>query len=349
MIAVFSRGIWRIPQLEALLGERVVYRPRRASRELKGVVGWGRKPTAERAHRFAARNGLPYVALEDAFLRSFDLGVRRTPPLAVVIDDVGVYYDATRPSRLEQLLNHGDEQLASVSGDADHAISLIREHRLSKYNHAPDAAPLPEDGRKRVLVVDQTRDDMSVVLGMADAGSFERMLASARAENPGARIYVKGHPDVLAGKKRGYLEQVRDDADTVVLARDINPLSLIEHMDRVYVVSSQVGFEAMLCGKPVVCFGMPFYAGWGATDDRVACDRRRARRNARDIFAAAYLLCSRYVHPQRGGRGTIFDVIEHLALQRRMARENAGELFCFGFQLWKRHYVLPFLKTPSNR
>jgi capsular polysaccharide export protein len=105
----------------------------------------------------------------------------------------------------------------------------------------------------------------------------------------------------------------------------------------------------MLCGRPVVCFGMPFYAGWGATDDRVTCERRRARRNAREIFAAAYLLYARYVHPEQGGRGTIFDVIDHLALQRRIARENAGELFCFGFQLWKRHYVLPFLKTPSNR
>jgi capsular polysaccharide export protein len=349
MIAVFSRGIRRIPHLEAFLGEPVVYRPRRASPELTKVVGWGSKPTAERARRFAARHELPYVALEDGFLRSFDLGVRGAPPLSVVIDEVGVYYDATRTSRLEQLLNDGGDGLVAAMLDADRAIALIREHRLSKYNIAPDTAPLPEDARRKVLVVDQTRGDISVVLGMADEISFARMLAAARAENPGARIYVKLHPDVLAGKKRGYLEQVREDDDTVVLAHDVNPLSLIEAMDRVYVVSSQLGFEAMLCGKPVVCFGMPFYAGWGATDDRVTCERRRARRNAREIFAAAYLLYARYVHPEQGARGTIFDVIDHLALQRRIARENAGELFCFGFQLWKRHYVLPFLKTPSNR
>ncbi|KPK53104.1 MAG: hypothetical protein AMS22_07915 [Thiotrichales bacterium SG8_50] len=349
MIAVFSRGIRRIPHLEALLGEPVVYRPRRASPELTKVVGWGSKPTAERARRFAARHKLPYVALEDGFLRSFDLGVRGAPPLSVVIDEVGVYYDATRSSRLERLLNHGGDALAAAMADADRAIALIREHRLSKYNIAPDAAPLPEDARRKVLVVDQTRGDISVVLGMADETSFARMLAAARAENPGARIYVKLHPDVLAGKKRGYLEHVRADADTVVLAQDVNPLSLIEAMDRVYVVSSQLGLEAMLCGKPVVCFGMPFYAGWGATDDRVVCERRVGRRNAREIFAAAYLLYARYVHPEQGRRGTIFDLIEHLALQRRMARENAGELFCFGFQVWKRHYVRPFLKTRGNR
>jgi len=349
MIAVFSRGVRRIPHLAALLGEPLVYCPRRTSPELSRVVGWGSKPTAARARSFAAGNGVPYVALEDGFLRSFDLGARGAPPLSVVVDDLGIYYDASRPSRLEQLLNDGGDALSSALAEAERAIALVREHRLSKYNFAPDCPSLPDDGRPRVLVVDQTRDDMSVVLGMADEKSFERMLAAARAENPGARIYVKLHPDVIAGKKRGYLERVGADADTVVLASNVNPLSLLENMDRVYVVSSQMGFEALLLGKPVTCFGMPFYAGWGATDDRAACERRHSRRKAVEIFAAAYLLYARYVHPEKGGRGSIFDVIEHLALQRRMARENAGELFCFGFQLWKRHHVLPFLKAPGNR
>lgn len=348
MIAVFSRGIRKIPHLEALLGEAIAYRPRDAT-DVTKVVGWGSKPTAERARRFAARHGLPYVALEDGFLRSFDLGVRGTAPLSVVVDDIGIYYDATRPSRLERLLNDGGEALVSRGDEAERAIALIREHRLSKYNAAPDAVAVTADGRPRVLVVDQTWGDMSVGLGMADANSFVRMLAAARTENPGACIHVKLHPDVLAGKKRGYLEHIRADENTVVLVEDVNPLSLLAGMERVYTVSSQLGFEALLLGKPVTCFGMPFYAGWGVTDDRVVCGRRQARRNVREIFAAAYLLYARYVHPEEGGRGSIFDVIEHLALQRRMARENAGELFCFGFQLWKRHYVRPFLKAPGNR
>jgi len=348
MIAVFSRGIRRIPHLEALLGEPVAYRPRRASRELTKVVGWGSTATSERARDFAARNGLPYVALEDGFLRSFDLGVRGAAPLSIVVDDLGIYYDATRPSRLEQLLNDDEHRLKAALGEAERAIALIREHRLSKCNFAPDWASFDEDARPRVLVVDQTRADRSVVLGMADECSFARMLAAARAENPGARIYVKLHPDVIAGKKRGYLEDIAADADTTILSNDVSPVSLVEGMDRVYVVSSQLGFEALMLGKPVTCFGMPFYAGWGATDDRVVCDRRRARRSAVEIFAAAYLLYARYVQPEQGGCGTIFDLIEHLALQRRMASANKGKLFCFGIQLWKRHYVRPFLKAPGN-
>jgi len=349
MIAVFSRGIRRIPHLESLLGEPVIFRPRRASRELTKVVGWGSAPTAERAMQFATRHGLPYVALEDGFLRSFDLGVRGAAPLSIVVDDLGIYYDATRPSRLEELLNHGDEALAKSSAEAERAIALVQKHRLSKFNFSADCAPLSEEPPRRVLVVDQTRADRSVLLGMADESSFTRMLAAARAENPGARIYVKLHPDVIAGKKLGYFGHVEPDENTVVLTDDVNPMSLVQGVDRVYVVSSQLGFEALLLGKPVTCFGMPFYAGWGATDDRVACPRRHSRRSVAEIFAAAYLLYARYVHPEQGGRGTIFDVIEHLALQRRMARVNEGELFCFGIQLWKQHYIRPFLKAPGNR
>jgi capsular polysaccharide export protein len=33
-------------------------------------------------------------------------------------------------------------------------------------------------------------------------------------------------------------------------------------------VSSQLGFEAILAGHRPVTFGVPFYAGWGLTDDR---------------------------------------------------------------------------------
>jgi capsular polysaccharide export protein len=38
-----------------------------------------------------------------------------------------------------------------------------------------------------------------------------------------------------------------------------------------------MGFEALLLGKAVHCFGMPFYAGWGLTHDSKTCPRRQGR------------------------------------------------------------------------
>ena len=107
-VGVFSPGIARIPDLAALLGaERVVFRPG-PMRRCDVVVGWGKKPNTQRGRRYAARHGLPFLALEDGFLRSVGLGVEGDPPLSIVADDLGIYYDATAPSRLEAILANDD-------------------------------------------------------------------------------------------------------------------------------------------------------------------------------------------------------------------------------------------------
>jgi capsular polysaccharide export protein len=118
-------------------------------------------------------------------------------------------------------------------------------------------------------------------------------------------------------------DSVVDGQHTVVLRQAINPLSLIEQMDRVYVVTSTMGFEALLAGKPVSVFGMPWYAGWGATDDRQTCPRRLPHagrpRSVDELFAAAYFHYTRYLNPVTHQRGTIFDVIDWLVRQRSAA------------------------------
>ena len=68
------------------------------------IVGWGHKPTADKARCYALKHNLPYIALEDGFLRSLDLGCKGAQPLSLVVDHTGIYYDATEPSDLENLL-----------------------------------------------------------------------------------------------------------------------------------------------------------------------------------------------------------------------------------------------------
>jgi len=40
------------------------------------------------------------------------------------------------------------------------------------------------------------------------------------------------------------------------------------------------------------------YAGWGLTDDRMACPRRTARRSLDELIAAIYLRYARYLRPR---------------------------------------------------
>lgn len=159
------------------------------------------------------------------------------------------------------------------------AMRDIIRHDLSKYNHAPHASewiwgdiPAP-----RVLVLDQTEGDASVSLGGADETVFRTMLNEVLRTYPFTHVRVKTHPDVIAGKKRGYLADYAAGRGVRVMAADCAPLSLLAGADVVYTVTSQMGFEALMLGKEVHCFGMPFYAGWGLTRDRQTCSRRQRR------------------------------------------------------------------------
>lgn len=346
---VFSRRLARVPNLRAFLGHAVIVDPKAEDPRILAVAGWGRKPSGERAGRFAANRGIPCLRLEDGFLRSVSLGADGAAPLSLVVDDVGIYFDATRSSRVEELLN-GPELTPELLSRATRLLETLQTHNLSKYNHAPDAPSdlIPDRGRARVLLIDQTANDQSIRFGSASRATFRMMLEAAVAENPDAEIYIKTHPDVIAGKKPGALLFARGDPRVVWLGQDVSPLSLLRQVDRVYTVSSQMGFEALLLGKPVCCFGLPFYAGWGVTDDRAKCPRRIRRRSVLDILAVSYILYPRYVDPATGERCEVEQVVEHLALQRKRFRETQGRIFAFGFSFWKRGYVGPFVSGPWN-
>lgn len=359
VVGIASPGILRLPFLSALLAAVPCRLPRflpalLPAPDYAAVAGWGRRPTALRARAHAERRGLPFIALEDGFLRSFAPG-ERFPPLSLVSDAEGIYYDSTRPSALETLLASPADLLAGRADEVARARRAIAEHGLSKYNHAPALRPgdLRAGDTARILVVDQTAGDMSVALGGADAGTFAAMLAAARLEHPGATIYVKTHPETSAGRKGGYLTGIADDERTVVLRRPVEPAGLIRAMDRVYVVTSGMGFEALLAGKPVTCFGLPWYAGWGATDDRQHCPRRTRRRSVDELFAAAYLRYASYLDPETRGRGDIFAAIDFLVRQRRTAARyagpgGAGRLLCVGFRRWKAANVAPLLEPLAS-
>jgi capsular polysaccharide export protein len=357
-VAVFPpplyRGIAGIPNLTQLVGAaRVLRRPADAQASAVDVVlGWGEKTNTAAAVRYADRHNLAYWRAEDGFVRSLGLGVTGDAPLSIVLDDRGIYYDARTPSRLEAMLQ-GDPRLddPELCARARRAIDRICDAGISKYNNAPAGVVRvgPTCDGLRVLVVDQTRGDLSVGHGLAGAASFDAMLDAALDENPGAQVLVKTHPDVVAGKKRGYFDGAGVRDRVTVIGDAVNPIRLIDQVDRVYVVTSQLGFEAVMAGKPVTCFGAPFYAGWGLTDDRAEIPRRTARRTVEQVFAAAYLLYARYVDPDTGRACEHERVVEHLALQRQLFEQNRGDIFCFGFRFWKRNYVRAFLRSPGNR
>lgn len=293
------------------------------------VAGWGLKGTTKRARALANKNDVAFLALEDGFIRSIHPGPDSLP-VSLVVDRTGVHYDATATSDLEALIaaSAANTQEARLKR-ATKGLNLVRRASISKYNHAPlvSERKLGLDSRDRhgrVLVVDQTRGDSSIAYGLASQDTFNEMLRAAKAENPSAEILVKLHPEVVSGRKQGHFTGL-SDRRLKLIDHDANPWSLIEIVDKVYVVTSQLGFEAVMARKHVVCFGAPFYAGWGLTDDRQLVDRRKARPTLEQLFAAVYFDYSRYVSPDSKRETTFEEAVAWIARERRKFRNGSAE------------------------
>ena len=280
----------------------------------RGVFyGWGRKKSGLKALKLAQKYNTSFVLLEDGFIRSLDLGVNGSLSFSIVEDDIGIYYDATAPSRLENILNTYDfTSDAQLLQDAKRAIELIVKYNISKYNNSKNVPKeyFQNDAEKKVLVIAQTAGDASLKYGMLDDYTTDDIIKSAIDENPDAKVYIKIHPDVLSGKKKSDIDINTVKQKCIIIEENFNPISLLKHFSKVYTKTSQMGFEALLVGCECVCFGMPFYAGWGVTTDKSECKRRKVKRSVEEIFAAAYILYTRYYNPYMKKESDIFDTIE---------------------------------------
>ncbi|MDB5316990.1 MAG: capsular biosynthesis protein [Rhodospirillales bacterium] len=64
-----------------------------------------------------------------------------------------------------------------------------------------------------------------------------------------------------------------------------------------HTITSLTGFEALLRGKRVACHGMPFYSGWGLTEDRQVLPRRVRRLSLDALVAGALIAYPRCMDP----------------------------------------------------
>lgn len=218
-------------------------------------------------------------------------------PFGYILDDLGYYYDARQPSRLELKLNDRDYELTDAQlARAKGLIQRIKSERLTKYNRNAGRGTAVALKPNAVVVIDQTPHDASIKFGGAEKRTITDMVAAAVRENPGLPVYFKRHPDNVKTNRNilpatARVELLPDDADVT---------QVLDQCSSVYVVASQVGFEALLRGKKVVTFGMPFYAGWGLTDDRQQFSRRTRKRTVEELLYMACIDMSVYVDPSSG-------------------------------------------------
>ncbi|EAL5902224.1 capsular polysaccharide biosynthesis protein [Campylobacter lari] len=312
-------------------------------------VGWGRKKSGLKAVELAKKYSAKFLLLEDGFLRSLNLGVENSPSFSIVKDEVGIYYDATAPSKLENILNTYEFNIEELE-QAKKAIELIKKEKLSKYNNN---LCVPKElfsaNEERVLIITQVANDASLKFGLADNFSTQDIINEAIKENPNTKIYIKIHPDVLSGKRQSDFNAQDLPSKCVVIKENYNPMELLSYFKKVYTKTSGMGFEALMLGRECVCYGMPFYAGWGLTQDKQVCKRRLKKRSLEEVFCAAYILYSEYFNPYLNQKSDIFDTIYTLVKYKKIEQANSNTLYFLGFTLWKRWFMKPFFKAKNNK
>lgn len=335
-VVATSAPLTRNAALAGMLGGEIT-RARGAGDASATIIGWGYKPSGQRALA-AAENHADHWLLEDGFLRSVG---RRDEALGVNFDKHGVYYAANSPSRLFGLI----PRLLSPQEQAraQNLQQMWRENRVSKYNDAPPLkAGLPADF---VLVVDQVRNDQSITHGLADAGAFDRMLQAALDENPGVAVVVKIHPDSVNDPAKRHFDpaQLASDPRITVIAEPCHIVDLIERASAVYAVTSQVGFEALIWGRRVRTFGMPFYAGWGLTQDELPAPDNRGSASLEQLVHAALVEYPRYWHPMHEEVATAEEIVRLIGINRRIREQQPAKIYAYGFSRWKKPFMAKFL------
>jgi capsular polysaccharide export protein len=294
---------------------------------------WSSKVTSELELK-ARKLGVALWRMEDGFIRSVGLGVDLVPPLSLVIDSRGIYYDATRSSDLEWLLQNAEFDHALLSR-AKALITLLVSTGVTKYNVGKPSTPLvlPE-GKRTLLVPGQVETDASIRLGSPRWRTNLELLQQVRADNPNAFIIYKPHPDVLAGGRAGKTHTRSAERYYDLQVTEVGMAELLAQVDEVHTLTSLAGFEALLRGVSVTTYGMPFYAGWGLTTDYLDCERRTRKLTLPQLVAATLILYPTYVDPDSGDRITPEMAIE--LLRRQLGKVKGPSLKTRFFRTLKR-------------
>jgi capsular polysaccharide export protein len=277
---------------------------------------WGRTEAPK-----SLSSAVQIIRLEDGFLRSVGLGADLIQPMSWVMDARGIYFDATQSSDLEHILETApfDEALLAR---AEMLAARIVKSGMTKYNVGAGSWSPPASARQIILVPGQVETDASIKFGALDICRNIDLLQAVRTANPDAYVVYKPHPDVLAGLRGGGSKENTALSWCDEVVTDIGMADLLDKVHEVHTMTSLTGFEALLRGKRVVCYGSPFYSGWGLTEDHLPVSRRTRRLSLNALVAGVLLLYPTYISRNNGQPISPEQALDELESWRESAKKN---------------------------
>lgn len=260
------------------------------------LLAWSASAPADLRTRAAAA-GVELLWLEDGFIRSAGLGAAFRAGASFALDTRGPHFDPAAESDLGHLLDTAELPPALLARAATLRAAILARG-VTKYNLG---GAVPEirapAGRRRILVPGQVEDDAAVRLAGGAIRTNLALLRAVRAAEPDAFLVYKPHPDIEAGFRRGRIAARELDGLADLVLQGAPMAAVLGQVDAVHTLTSLTGFEALLRGLPVTCWGTPFYAGRALTEDRAAMPRPRRARSLDELVAVVLILYPRCVDP----------------------------------------------------
>jgi capsular polysaccharide export protein len=259
------------------------------------------------------------IRVEDGFMRSFGLGADFVKPKSIVLDNCGIYYDSTKNSDLENILNN-IFLTKKLINDTKFLISKIIKNNITKYNieNLKLFYSIKTD-KKIIFVVGQVAHDASIKYGTFTYKTDLDLIKKVRSSNKYAFILYKPHPDVLSGNRTGAdLNIIEKYVDKIAL--DLSIFNCLKICNEVHTLTSLVGFDALIRGKKVFTYGAPFYAGWGLTVDMdkssPAFKRRKRKLTLEELVYGCLIKYPIYWDYEKNKKTTCEHVIKQIVKER---------------------------------
>ena len=329
---------WKRRQLEGFMqrsrGQSLRYRVRSVGRTKDGevVAVWGNQ-----CPRGLDRKKSNHIRVEDGFIRSFGLGSELTNAQSWIADRIGIYYDGSRESGIERLLLQDRKLTNEQRSRAARIVESMKMLKISKYNE--DGRPWQPRGiaasKRVVLVIGQVESDASIKYGVPETEGAARtnneLLRRVRERERESWILYKAHPDTLSNMRKGTnVVKLYDEDVSGCSLHD-----LYKSVDEVNVITSLAGFEALINGKKVRTWGIPFYAGWGLTVDMLEghewLKKRRRRITLEELVYACLVEYPMYLSSETGLRTGVERVIKELAESRLKGKSVTAESRVFRY------------------
>ena len=255
-------------------------------------------------------SGFNYHYCEDGFMRSSGLGIKLFIPGSLSFSKNGIHFDSTKETELENLLNN--VTLTSQEKDRAHTIiEFIKQRNISKYgNLGQEPFPKIENNNKNILIIGQVENDASLEFGSPNIKRNKDFIENVINNTEKSNLFYKPHPDVVAKLRPGEVSKSYLQENNVVEIQNTPLSECINSCDEVHVLSSQSGLDALILNKKVICYGVPFYSGWGLTTDKNTTERREKKLSLEELIYVSFVKYPTYVNPKTKKKCEIEEILE---------------------------------------